>query len=414
MSKTQVNKRKIFNDPVYGFITIPGDCVFDIIEHPVFQRLRRIKQLGLAHLVYPGALHTRFHHSLGAMHLMTKALAELRLKGHSITQEEQLAAEAAMLLHDVGHGPYSHALEHSIVNHVSHEQISVWFMQQLNKEFDGRLQMALDIFEDRYEKHFLHKLISSQFDMDRLDYLKRDSFFTGVSEGTINYERLLNMLQIAGDGPVIEYKGIYSVEKFITARRIMYWQVYLHKTVLVAEYMAIHLLKRAKWLSMSGDTLKAATPALQFFLENDIREKNFLEDRRVLEAFALLDDYDIYTSLKLWMQHPDKILSHLSRALVNRRLFRIEMQNEPFAPDRINAVREATKKRYHLTEDETGYFVFFEKTANYTYHPGTDNINILFKDGTVKDITEVSDQLNINLLSKPTTKYFLCYPKDVQ
>ncbi len=414
MSKTQVNKRKIFNDPVYGFVTIPGDRVFDIIEHPVFQRLRRIKQLGLAHLVYPGALHTRFHHSLGAMHLMTKALAELRLKGHKITQEEQLATEAAMLLHDVGHGPYSHALEHSIVNHVSHEQISIWFMQQLNKEFGGSLQLALNIFEDRYEKHFLHKLISSQFDMDRLDYLKRDSFFTGVSEGTINYERLLNMLQIADDEPVIEYKGIYSVEKFITARRIMYWQVYLHKTVLVAEYMAIHLLKRAKWLAMNGDTLKAATPALQFFLKNDIREKHFLEDRRVLDSFALLDDYDIYTSLKLWMQHPDKILSHLSRALVNRRLFRIEMQNEPFAQDSISAIREATKKRYHLSEAETDYFVFFEKTANYTYHPGTDNINILFKDGTVKDITEVSDQLNINLLSKPTTKYFLCYPKDIQ
>jgi len=414
MSKTQVNKRKIFNDPVYGFITIPGDRVFDIIEHPVFQRLRRIKQLGLAHLVYPGALHTRFHHSLGAMHLMTKALAELKLKGHTITREEQLAAEAAMLLHDVGHGPYSHALEHSIVNHVGHEQISKWFMQQLNKEFGGSLQMVLDIFEDRYEKHFLHKLISSQFDMDRLDYLKRDSFFTGVSEGTINYERLLNMLQIAGDEPVIEYKGIYSVEKFITARRIMYWQVYLHKTVLVAEYMAIHLLKRAKWLAMNGGKLKAATPALQFFLINDIREKHFLEDRRVLESFALLDDYDIYTSLKLWMQHPDKVLSHLSRALVNRRLFRIEMQNEPFAQDRISTIREATKKRYLLSEEETGYFVFFEKTANYTYHPGTDNINILFKDGTVKDITEVSDQLNISLLSKPTTKYFLCYPKDIQ
>lgn len=413
MSNLQINKRKIFNDPVYGFISITDGRIFDIIEHPVFQRLRRIKQLGLAHLVYPGALHTRFHHSLGAMHLMTRALAELRWKGHIITKEEQLAAETAMLLHDVGHGPYSHALEHSIVNRVSHEQISLWFMQRLNKEFGGSLQMALDIFQDRYDKHFLQKLISSQFDMDRLDYLKRDSFFTGVSEGTINYERLLNMLQIAGDEPVIEYKGIYSVEKFITARRIMYWQVYLHKTVLVAEYMAIHLLKRAKWLAMSGQPPKAATPALQFFLENDIREKHFLEDSRVLDAFALLDDYDIYTSLKLWMNHPDKILSHLSRALVNRRLFRNEMQNEPFSQDKINTVRALTKKKYNLTEEETGYFVFFEKTANYTYHPGTDNINILFKDGTVKDITEVSDQLNIHLLSKPTTKYFLCYPKDI-
>ncbi len=414
MSNLQINKRKIFNDPVYGFISITDDRIFDIIEHPVFQRLRRIKQLGLTHLVYPGALHTRFHHSLGAMHLMTRALAELRWKGHTITKEEQHAAEMAMLLHDVGHGPYSHALEHSIVNAVSHEQISLWFMQRLNKEFGGSLQMALDIFEDRYDKHFLHKLISSQFDMDRLDYLKRDSFFTGVSEGTINYERLLNMLQIAGDEPVIEYKGIYSVEKFITARRIMYWQVYLHKTVLVAEYMAIHLLKRAKWLAINGQPPKAATPALQFFLENDIHKKHFLNNSRVLDAFALLDDYDIYTSLKLWMHHPDKILSHLSRALVNRRLFRIEMQNEPFSQEKINAVRTLTKKKYKFTEEETGYFVFFEKTSNYTYHPGTDNINILFKDGTVKDITDVSDQLNISLLSKPTTKYFLCYPKDIE
>lgn len=414
MSKIQVNKRKIFNDPVYGFISIPDERIFDIIEHPVFQRLRRIKQLGLAHLVYPGALHTRFQHSLGSMHLMTRALAELKLKGHEITHEEQLAAETAMLLHDVGHGPYSHALENSIVNKVSHEQISLWFMQLLNKESDGDLQMTMDIFENRYKKHFLHKLVSSQFDMDRLDYLKRDSFFTGVSEGTINYERLLNMLQITNDEPAIEYKGIYSVEKFITARRIMYWQVYLHKTVLVAEYMAIHLLRRAKWLAMNGDAPKAATPTLQFFLNNDIHENDFQSDSHVLKTFALLDDYDIYTSLKLWMQHPDKILSTLSRALVNRRLFRIEMQNESFPHDKVEAIRKIVKKTYQLTEEETDYFVFYEKTSNYTYHPGADNINILFKNGTVKDITDVSDQLNINLLSKPTTKYFLCYPKDIR
>ncbi len=414
MSQLHVNKRKIFNDPVYGFVSIPNEQIFDIIEHPFFQRLRRIKQLGLAHLVYPGALHTRFHHSLGAMYLMTRALSELQLKGHEISQEEQLAAETAMLLHDIGHGPYSHALEHSIVHTVNHEQISIWLMQQLNKEFDGSLQMALDIFEDKYKKHFLHKLISSQFDMDRLDYLKRDSFFTGVSEGTINYERLLNMLEIADDEPVIEYKGIYSVEKFITARRIMYWQVYLHKTVLVAEYMAIHLLKRAKWLAMNGNAPVAATPALQFFLENDVHEKHFLHDSEILKQFTLLDDYDIYTSLKLWMDHPDKILSYLSRGLVNRRLFHIDMQNKPFSQDKIETIRKIAKRKYRISDEEVGYFVFFEKTANYTYHPGTDNINILFKDGSVKDITEVSDQLNIHLLSKPTTKYFLCYPKNCQ
>lgn len=413
MSKPLVNKRKIFNDPVYGFISIPDESMFDIIEHPVFQRLRRIKQLGLAHLVYPGALHTRFHHSLGAMHLMKKALAELKIKGHEITREEALAAETAMLLHDIGHGPYSHALEHSIVHQVSHEQISLWFMKLLNHAFNDRLQMAIEIFEGKYKKHFLHRLIASQFDMDRLDYLKRDSFFTGVSEGTINYERLLNMLQIAHDEPVIEYKGIYSVEKFITARRIMYWQVYLHKTVLVAEYMAIHLLKRAKWLARNGKTPKAATPALQFFLENDIREDQFIQDKTVLNTFAQLDDYDIFTSFKLWTNHPDKILSHLSNGLVNRRLFRIEMQNTPFAEEKIEQIKKQTAKKYHLSQEETDYFVFFEKTANYTYHPGNDKINILFKDGTVKDITEVSDQLNIHLLSKPTTKYFLCYPKEI-
>lgn len=412
MTRSRVNKRKIFNDPVYGFVTIPDEHIFDIIEHPVFQRLRRIKQLGLAHLVYPGALHTRFHHSLGSMHLMTKALAELKLKGHEITREEQLAAETAMLLHDVGHGPYSHALEHSIVNKVRHEQISLWFMQILNRTFDGRLETALEIFEDRYKKHFLHKLITSQFDMDRLDYLKRDSFFTGVSEGTVNYERLLNMLQIAHDEPVIEYKGIYSVEKFITARRMMYWQVYLHKTVLVAEYMAIHLLKRAKWLAQNGNPPKAATPALQFFLENDIGEKQFKQDNRVLDTFARLDDYDIFTSFKLWMDHSDKILSFLSRALVNRRLLRIEMQNDPFPQEKIESIRKKVSRKYSLPAEDTDYFVFFEKTSNYTYHPGTDNINILFKDGRVKDITEVSDQLNIHLLSKPTTKHFLCYPKN--
>jgi HD superfamily phosphohydrolase len=414
MSNPLVNKRKIFNDPVYGFITIPDEDIFDIVEHPYFQRLRRIKQLGLAHLVYPGALHTRFQHSLGAMHLMTRALAELRMKGHLITKEEQHAAETAMLLHDIGHGPYSHALEHSIVHKVSHENISLMFMKRLNRLFDGRLQTALEIFENQYKKHFLHKLITSQFDMDRLDYLKRDSFFTGVSEGTINYERLLNMLQIAGDEPVIEYKGIYSVEKFITARRMMYWQVYLHKTVLAAEYMAIHLLKRAKWLAQNGKPPKAATPALQFFLENDITLKEFQEDDSVLETFAALDDYDIYTSLKLWTEHPDKILSYLSRALVHRRLFRIEMQNRPLEKEKIALLRQSVRKQFNLTEEEASYFVFFEKTANYTYHPGTDNINILFKDGTVKDITDVSDQLNIHLLSKPTTKYFLCYPKELQ
>lgn len=412
MSIRKLNKRKIFNDPVYGFISITDDIIFDVIEHPFFQRLRRIKQLGLTHLVYPGALHTRFQHSLGAMYLMGRALSELRMKGQEITPEEASAARIAMLLHDIGHGPFSHALEHSIVDNVSHESISKWFMERLNLEFKGQLQMALDIFENRYHKHFLRHLVSSQFDMDRLDYLKRDSFFTGVSEGTVNYERLLNMLQIAGDEPVIEVKGIYSVEKFIMARRLMYWQVYLHKTVLVAEYMAVHLLKRAKYLAMNGGKL-FATPAFRFFLENAVQKQDFLENPEVLEKFAQLDDFDIFTSLKVWAQDPDNVLSTLSKALLNRNLFRIELQNDPFDEEKIAGIKEATQKQYALTDQELPYFVFEESTSNYMYKPGVDKIHILFKDGTIKDITEVSDQLNINMLSKPTTKFFLCYPKDL-
>lgn len=413
MKRLKINKRKIFNDPVYGFISISSDLIFDIIEHPYFQRLRRIKQLGLAHLVYPGALHTRFHHSLGAMHLMGKAIAELRFKGHNISSEEATAARIAMLLHDIGHGPYSHALEHSIVNQVSHEEISLLFMKNLNQQMNGKLNMAIEMFTDTYPRHFFHRLVSGQFDMDRLDYLKRDSFFTGVSEGTVNYERLLNMIQIVNDEPAIEYKGIYSVEKFITARRMMYWQVYLHKTVLAAEYMAIYLLKRAKWLALQGEKL-FATPALRFFLENNISMGDFVTNPEVLERFAKLDDFDLYSSLKVWMDHPDKVLSFLSKALVNRHLFRIEMQTEAFDITKIQAVKEATTKKYKLSPQELDYFVFSDKTSNYTYQAGSDNINILLKDGGLKDITEVSDQLNIHLLSKPTTKYFLCYPKAVQ
>jgi len=412
MKHLKINKRKIFNDPVYGFISISSDLIFDIIEHPYFQRLRRIKQLGLAHLVYPGALHTRFHHSLGAMHLMGKAIAELRLKEHEISPEEATAACIAMLLHDVGHGPYSHALEHSIVSNVSHEEISLLFMKRLNNQMDGKLDRAIEMFTDTYPRHFFHRLVSGQFDMDRLDYLKRDSFFTGVSEGTVNYERLLNMIQVVDDEPAIEYKGIYSVEKFITARRMMYWQVYLHKTVLAAEYMVIYLLKRAKWLALNGEKL-FATPALRFFLENDVTMTDFTATHEVLERFAKLDDFDLYTSLKVWMDHSDKVLSFLSNALVNRHLFRIELQNEAFENHKIQNVSQATMEKYKLSESELQYFVFSDETSNYTYHPGTDNINILLKDGRLKDITEVSDQLNIHLLSKPTTKYFLCYPKDV-
>ncbi len=412
MRGEKMNKRKIFNDPVYGFVTVPDELIFDLIEHPYFQRLRRIKQLGLTHLVYPGALHTRFQHSLGAMHLMTRAINELRFKGHDITEEESLGVNIAILLHDIGHGPYSHALEHSIVDGVNHEQISRIFMNQLNERFEGKLDTALSIFNDEYKKKFLHKLVSGQFDMDRLDYLKRDSFFTGVSEGIVNYERLLSMLNVVDDELVIEGKGIYSVEKFITARRLMYWQVYLHKTVLVAEYTIMNVLKRAKQLRLQGADL-FATPAFDFFLRNRITNNEFEDNEKVIENFSKLDDYDIFTAMKVWTSHPDLILSTLSNSIVNRRLLKIEMQNEPFDNDFVEDIRKQTMLKLGLTEDEVDYFVFNDQTSNYTYKTGSDKIGIMYKDGQVVDIAEASDQLNISLLSVPTTKYFLCYPKEI-
>ncbi len=412
MRGEKMNKRKIFNDPVYGFVTVPDELIFDLIEHPYFQRLRRIKQLGLTHLVYPGALHTRFQHSLGAMHLMTRAINELRFKGHDITEEESLGVNIAILLHDIGHGPYSHALEHSIVDGVNHEQISRIFMNQLNERFEGKLDTALSIFNDEYKKKFLHKLVSGQFDMDRLDYLKRDSFFTGVSEGIVNYERLLSMLNVVDDELVIEGKGIYSVEKFITARRLMYWQVYLHKTVLVAEYTIMNVLKRAKQLRLQGADL-FATPAFDFFLRNRITNNEFEDNEKVIENFSKLDDYDIFTAMKVWTSHPDLILSTLSNSIVNRRLLKIEMQNEPFDNDFVEDIRKQTMLKLGLTEDEVDYFVFNDQTSNYTYKTGSDKIGILYKNGQVVDIAEASDQLNISLLSVPTTKYFVCYPKEI-
>lgn len=412
MSAKNLNKRKIFNDPVYGFVTVPDELIFDLIEHQNFQRLRRIKQLGLAHLVYPGALHTRFQHSLGAMHLMVRAVNELRFKGHDITDDESLGVNIAILLHDIGHGPYSHALEHSIVDGVSHEQISRIFMNRLNESFDGKLDIAISIFNGEYKKKFLHKLVSGQFDMDRLDYLKRDSFFTGVSEGIVNYERLLSMLNVLDDELVIEGKGIYSVEKFIIARRLMYWQVYLHKTVLVAEYTIINVLKRAKQLRLQGVDL-FATPAFDFFLRNRITYNEFENNKEVIEMFSKLDDYDIFTSMKVWSVHSDPILSSLSSSIVNRRLLKIEMQNEPFDNDFVEDIRKQAMLKLNLNEDEVDYFVFNDQTSNYTYETGFDKIGILFKNGQVVDIAEASDQLNISSLSVPTTKYFLCYPKDI-
>ncbi len=410
MSSSSQNKRKIINDPVYGFISIQNELIFDIIEHPYFQRLRRIKQLGLTHLVYPGALHTRFHHSIGAMHLMNKALAELKFKGIQISDEEHKASNIAILLHDIGHGPYSHALENSLVSGIDHEEISSIFISELNKIFDNQLELAIQIFNNTYHKKFLHELVSSQFDMDRLDYLKRDSFFTGVSEGAVNYERLLSMIDVANDQIVIEEKGIYSVEKFITARRLMYWQVYLHKTVLAAEFMIMKLLKRAKQLSMAGEKL-FASPVLDYFLSNNIDLQRFSSDKQTLQNFAQLDDYDIFAAMKVWVNHPDKTLSALSKGIVNRNLFKIDVRNELHDEDFYDNIKSKVSKSLSLSEEETEFFIIRDKTSNFMYKPGKDNIRILFRDGKVSDIADASDQLNIRLLAKPTTKYFICYPK---
>jgi len=413
LNLSTANKRKIFNDPVYGFITIPNELIFDLIEHPYFQRMRRIRQLGLSHLVYPGALHTRFHHSVGAMHLMNSAIKTLREKGQPISDEEALGASIAILLHDIGHGPYSHTLEHSIVNGINHESLSAIYMDNLNKEFNNKLSLGIQIFRDEYPKKFLHKLVSSQLDMDRLDYLKRDSFFTGVSEGIINADRIIKMLQIVDDEIMVEAKGIYSIEKFLIARRLMYWQVYLHKTVIVAEYMLMKVLKRAKELTKEGHKLHATT-AFNTFLSQDLQQSDFINSDQILQQFSKLDDFDIFTSIKEWTNHSDKILAYLSNCIVNRRLFRIEMQSTEFDTQKIIQIKDKVKKEFRLNDKDVNYLVFNDLTSNYAYNPEGGKINILYKDGSIADITQASDQLNISVLSQPVTKHFLCYPKIIQ
>lgn len=404
------NKLKIVNDPIYGFVSLPFEIIFDLIEHPYFQRLRRIKQLGLTNLVYPGALHTRFHHAIGAMHLMDQAIEVIRSKGHEITDEEAQGATIAILLHDIGHGPYSHALEHSIVSNISHEEISLLFMQQLNKTFHGKLDTAIAIFQNKYRKKFLHQLVSSQLDVDRLDYLKRDSFFTGVSEGVISSERIIKMLNVVNDQLAIEAKGIYSIEKFIIARRLMYWQVYLHKAVLSAENLLVNILKRAKELA-EKNTVLFCTPAFKKFLYNNYEQNDFIKSPALLEAFALLDDYDIMTSIKVWMDHKDPVLSILCKQLVNRRLSHVEMQKNPFKESQVQEIKEQFKKKLQLTDKEVEYFVFTGNVTNEAYRADKIRINILFKDGSVADIAEASDQLSIDVLARTVKKYYLCYPK---
>jgi uncharacterized protein len=407
----QPNKRKIINDPVYGFIGIPDELIFDIIEHPYFQRLRRIKQLGMTHLVYPGALHTRFQHALGAMHLMEQAVETLRSKGSGITEEEEEGLLIAILLHDIGHGPYSHALEKSIADALKHEDLSLMFIDRLNEIFGGKLALARSIFTGDYPKKFLRQLVASQLDVDRLDYLKRDSFFTGVSEGVISADRIIKMLNVSNDELAVEAKGIYSVEKFIVARRLMYWQVYLHKTVLAAEHLLINILSRAKEIGLAGKDL-FTTPALGFFLKKRYTDLDFIDDPGVLENFALLDDFDIFTCVKVWMNHEDFILSTLCKRMVNRQLYRIEIQNEAFDEDYIKRIEKKAAAHYKLGESEMQYFVFTDEIANNAYNPEFDKINILYRNGKTIDIAESSDQLNVAILSKTIKKYFLGYPKE--
>ena len=406
----KMNKKKIFNDPVYGFITIPYDLVFDLVEHPYFQRLRRIQQLGLSSYVYPGAVHSRFHHALGAMHLMTQAIDVLRSKGVEITEAEAEGASIAILLHDIGHGPFSHTLEHTILSEVHHETVSTLFMEALNKKFKGKLSLAIDIFEDRYKKHFLHQLVSSQLDLDRMDYLTRDSFFTGVHEGVIGYDRIIKMLNVKDDKIVVEEKGIYSIEKFIISRRLMYWQVYLHKTVLCAEMMLIKVLERAREICEAKKPI-FLSPILQFFMENKWTEKDFKENPKLLENYAMLDDSDIMVSMKTWQNNPDFILSNLSKRIVERQLFKTELQKEAFSFDYINQLRKKIKKKFKLKEEEVDYFLITGATSNSAYSHKEDSINILFKNGETNDIAYASDQLNIGILSAPVVKYYLCYPK---
>ena len=413
MNFRTINKIKTINDPVYGFITIPSELVYDIMDHPWFQRLRRIKQLGLTNYVYPSAHHTRFQHALGAMHLMRQAIGVLRSKGIQIEPEEAEGLSIAILLHDIGHGPFSHTLEQSIVKGLSHEDISDMFIEVLNRQFDGKLELARKIFRGKYEKKFLHQLVSSQLDMDRLDYLSRDSFFTGVAEGTINTDRIINMLMVCDDELVVEAKGIYSIEKFIIARRLMYWQVYLHKAVLAADQMLVSILKRAKWLGKTEKDIPA-TPALRYFLTNDIGKEEFLSDPTCLERFALLDDFDVVTSIKLWMDHPDRVLSSLCSSLINRHLFRMEIQNENFEKDYISRIREATALKYGLNEQELDFFVNTDVVTNHAYNPRHDKILIRMGDGSLTDVAAASEQLDIAVLSTTVSKHLLSYPKDIK
>jgi uncharacterized protein len=410
------NKRKIINDPVYGFINIPGDFVFDLIEHPWFQRLRNIKQLGLTSFVYPGATHSRFQHALGAMHLMSMAIATLRSKDVKISPEEEEATLIAILLHDAGHGPFSHALENSIISNISHEDISLLLMRKLNEEFGKRLDLAIEVFTDSYHRKFFHELVSGQIDMDRLDYLRRDSFFTGVIEGSVGSDRIIRMLNVVDDSLVIDEKGIYSLEKFLIARRLMYWQVYMHKTVLSAESLLVKILKRAKEIAVEGKDLYS-TPALRFFLYNnisydDLADKGVFTPGLIANNFTRLDDSDILVSAKYWSDHSDKVLADLAGRLLRRDLFAIELQNEPFPVEKVNELAGLAGKAIGLAPGLEDYYVFTESIYNMAYTPDAPVVKILLKSGKTADLSNVSDMFDHRFLSERITKYFLCYPKE--
>jgi HD superfamily phosphohydrolase len=409
-------KNKIVNDPVWGFIELDSDLHLDLIEHPWFQRLRRIKQLGLSSLVYPGANHTRFEHAIGTMHLVRSALDVLKKKENKITDQEQEGVIAALLLHDIGHGPFSHALEQSIVQGISHEELSHIYMDKLNTDMNGRLSLAIDIFMNRYHKRYLHQLVSSQLDMDRLDFLKRDSFYSGVSEGVVSSERIIKMLNVKNDHLVVEAKGIYSVEKFLIARRLMYWQVYLHKTVISAEHMMVKLLQRASDLTSAGEKVPS-TYHLALFLGGEIKAGDFFSEdltvrNRALQHFALLDDADILCSVKGWIDHSDPILSNLSRALINRELFKIKLSGTPCTEKKLDKLKKLTIQRFGISLKDSGFFVIHGEITNNAYDAEGESINILYKNGKLKDIKEASD-INLEGLTKTVRKHFLCYPGEI-
>lgn len=410
------NKHKIVNDPVWGFIDLNSGLVFDLIEHPYFQRLRRIRQLGLTSLVYSGANHTRFEHSIGAMYLVRTAVQVLRDKGVEITDEEEEGVTVAILLHDLGHGPFSHALEESIVKGISHEELSLLFMQDLNEEFGGKLDLAIRIFLDQYPKHFLHLLVSSQLDMDRLDFLKRDSFYCGVSEGVVSSDRIIKMLDVRNDQLVVEAKGIYSVEKFLIARRMMYWQVYLHKTVVSAERTLVNLLRRATDLIAGGVEVNSAG-AFACFLNGEVSAKDFKSvdskiRKEALLLFAGLDDSDVLSTVKGWISHPDPILADLSQRIVNRKLMKIKISQHPFGEGQINEIREKVHERIGIPDESSDYFITVGEMSNNAYQPNEEAILILFKNGKLKDISDASD-INLEVLSKTVRKHFVCYPAKI-